>query len=249
MAYRKTLLDIVQTILSSMDSDEVDSFDETAESFQVAEIVRDTYNFLMSESDWDHLNKLTSVDGLSDVSKPSMLQIPSDIVWIDRLTFVYDNAQGEATQRELEYMEPEQFLTRSYGLKKSDSNVESMVLPEGRTLYIFNDRHPEYYTIWDNDYIICDAYKIDEYNALHEDQFIVFAQVEPTWQMQDAFVPDMPSRMFPLLLAEATKASFLYLKQAQSPEDNKRAVMMRNRMNKRQMRAKVNKKTRGYGRK
>lgn len=249
MAYRKTLLDIVQTILSSMDSDEVSGIDETAESYQVAEIVRDTYNFLMAESDWEHLTKMTSVDGLSDSNYPTMLEIPSNVAWIDRLTYVYDNEQGEATQRPLEYMDPEEFLVRSYNMKKSDSNVQPMELPGGRTLYIFNDRHPEYYTIWDNKKVVCDAYKQDVVSTLHEDQFIVFAQVEPEWEMSDTFVPDLPSRMFPMLLAESTKASFLYLKQAQSPEDSKRAIMMRNRMNKRQQRAKVNKRTRGYGRK
>lgn len=249
MAYRKTLLDIVQTILSSMDSDEISGIDETAESYQVAEIVRDTYNFLMTESDWDHLMKMTSVDGLSDSTKPTMLQIPDNIAWIDRLTYVYDNERGETVQRELEYMTPDSFLVNSYELNKGDSDVQAMVLPEGRTLYIKNDEHPQHYTIWDNKYLICDNFKSSANTTLHEDQFIVFAQVEPEWEMLDTFVPDLPSRMFPLLLAEATKASFLYLKQAQSPEDSKRAIMMRNRMNKRQQRAKVNTRPRGYGRK
>ena len=38
-----TLLDMVQRTLSSMDSDTVNSFDDTIESEQVAYIIRDVY--------------------------------------------------------------------------------------------------------------------------------------------------------------------------------------------------------------
>ncbi len=42
-----TLLEIVQEILSDMDSDEVNSIDDTTESEQVATIVKSTYLSMM----------------------------------------------------------------------------------------------------------------------------------------------------------------------------------------------------------
>ena len=42
-----TLLEMVQEILSDMDSDEVDSIEDTVEAEQVATIVRSTYLAMM----------------------------------------------------------------------------------------------------------------------------------------------------------------------------------------------------------
>ena len=47
-----TLLEIVQEILSDMDSDEVNSIDDTVESQQVASIVRSAYMAIMSNRNW-----------------------------------------------------------------------------------------------------------------------------------------------------------------------------------------------------
>ena len=49
-----TLLAIVQEILSDMDSDEVNSIDDTVESQQVASIVRSAYMAIMSNRNWAH---------------------------------------------------------------------------------------------------------------------------------------------------------------------------------------------------
>ncbi len=40
---RRTLLDMVQEILSDMDSDEVESIDDTVEAEQVVSILKSTY--------------------------------------------------------------------------------------------------------------------------------------------------------------------------------------------------------------
>ena len=45
---QRTLLRLVQDILSSLDSDEVNSISDTPESLQVANIVRTTYEDLVS---------------------------------------------------------------------------------------------------------------------------------------------------------------------------------------------------------
>jgi len=53
-----SLLDITQKILSSLDSDPVNSIDDTVESIQVADIVKESYYSLMAERDWPFLHEL-----------------------------------------------------------------------------------------------------------------------------------------------------------------------------------------------
>jgi hypothetical protein len=45
---KMTLLEMTQSILSAMDSDPVDSIDETVESIQVADIVKESFTNLLS---------------------------------------------------------------------------------------------------------------------------------------------------------------------------------------------------------
>ena len=51
---KKTLLEITQSVLSSMNSDNVNSISDIEESLQVAEKAREVYEDLMALEDWEH---------------------------------------------------------------------------------------------------------------------------------------------------------------------------------------------------
>lgn len=55
-----TLLDIVQDILSDMDSDTVNSITDSVESLQIAQIVKTTFFEIITEGEWPHLGGLFS---------------------------------------------------------------------------------------------------------------------------------------------------------------------------------------------
>ena len=74
-----TLLDMVQRTLSSMDSDTVNSFDDTIESEQVAYIVRDTYYDLINNIEIPEHRKLVTLTALGVTATPTHLKIPDGV--------------------------------------------------------------------------------------------------------------------------------------------------------------------------
>ncbi len=80
-----TLLEIVQSVLSSMDSDEINSIDDTVESQQVVEIVKTVYDDIISRSDLNSNKTLFNLIGSTDPSKPTLMTRPEGIDRVDWL--------------------------------------------------------------------------------------------------------------------------------------------------------------------
>jgi len=70
-----TLLDMTQNILSAMDSDPVSSIDETVESVQVADLVKEAFFEIISQRDWPFLFQLVQLTGLGDTSNPTKMMM------------------------------------------------------------------------------------------------------------------------------------------------------------------------------
>lgn len=71
-----TVLEIVQDILSAMDSDEVNSINDTIEAQQVAKIVKNSYNDIISTLDLPDEFFLFQLDASGDVSQPTVMYVP-----------------------------------------------------------------------------------------------------------------------------------------------------------------------------
>jgi hypothetical protein len=60
----------------------------------------------------------------------------------------------------------------------------------------------------------------------------VYASIQPVWTHTDTFTPDIPEKMFQLLLAEAKAQAFVNLKQQTNAHEERKAqrnrVIMRN---------------------
>ena len=76
---RMNLLQIVQSIMSDMDTDNVNSINDTIEALQVAQIVKDTFYELISRRDWPHLNKLFVLNSVSVTARPNYLKLPDGV--------------------------------------------------------------------------------------------------------------------------------------------------------------------------
>ena len=82
----RTLLKYVQLIMSSMDSDEVDTYDETVESVQVADILEQTYFEIIDRRDWEYLkHRVRQLDTGSGTVVD--LTIPSDVLHIELVRY------------------------------------------------------------------------------------------------------------------------------------------------------------------
>ena len=79
---KMTLLDIVQDIMSDMDSDEINSISDTAESLQVAQIVKTTYYNIIDGKNYAFLYELFKLTASGTDDRPTHMKLPEDIIKI-----------------------------------------------------------------------------------------------------------------------------------------------------------------------
>lgn len=221
---RMTLLEIVQRVLSAMNHDSVNSISSTVESRQIAEEAMVTYYDLMDRDEWPHLLQLIQLEGLSDTTKPNYMKIPAEAVRIDDIR--YEDTISGGTNRSfkrIHQLTPSEFLDMVLCRNSSDSNITVVENHNGIDMFIENDKAPEYWTTFDDEYIVFDSYDSAVETTMHANKSMVQAKVIPLWSSTDTFIPDMPDQMFSVYLSEVTAAAFTYWKQGQSPKDEQRA--------------------------
>lgn len=244
-----TLLKITNSILSSMDSDEINSINDTEEALQVARVVEEVYLEIMSQKDWPHLKLIRELDGLSDSTKPNFLQIPTGVSEIRKVK--YDTSEltdTSVTISDINYLHPEDFIALVHQRRSDDSTVQTVTTAEGIPLFIFNNKSPRHWTSFDEDLLVFDAFDNTVDTTLQGSKSIVFAVKIPTFSQTDTHVPDLPESMFPLLLAEAKRSCHLYFKQQDSVMDAKRSLRGFNRMKSESWRAHDPRKVTDFGR-
>jgi len=87
---RLTLLQYVQSILSSLSSDEVNSISDTVESLQVAEIVRSTYFNIITRAGLIEHKQLVQLEPSINPDMPTMMFIPDGIGKLEWVKY-FDN--------------------------------------------------------------------------------------------------------------------------------------------------------------
>ena len=195
-----TLLQMTQDILNDMDSDPVNSIDDTDESIQVAQIVKTTYFNITSQRDWPFLRTLSALTGLGDTNNPTKMQIPTTsnkIHWI------------KYNKKDVTYLEPKVFLDKIQDRDVDDADVDANGY---RT-----DQDPTYWTTYDDEYVIFDSFDSAVDTTLQSSKSSAYVTLIPSWTVEDAFVPTLPEKMFPTLLAAAKATSFSTLKQVANP--------------------------------
>lgn len=246
-----TVLSMVQNILSAMNSDTVDTIQATPESAQVAQHIEDTYFKMMTEKNWPHLQTMDQLTGLGDVTQPVKMQMPaltSDINWIkyDSRVLVTD----PKLMRDVKYLTPYEFITKVTLRDEALTTVDTFTDSASNVpLHILNDRAPHYWTSFDDEFIWFDSYDVALEATLQESKTVIFVIKEPTWVANDGFIPDLPSHMFPALLAQAKSACFNYVKQSPSAleeRDVKRQRVSLQEKGRREQQG--NKRTINYGR-
>lgn len=213
---RMTLLDIVQDILSDMDSDEVNSIDDTVESQQVAQIVKSAFFAMMSNRNWSHLRRAISLYPSGNVTRPTHMKVKENF---KELCFInYDVAKitdDRKLYREMKWLEPDKFLFLLNNRNTSDTNVLTVKDHSGIDLFIIKDKAPQYYTSFNDVELVFDSFDEQVGATLQEGKLQAVAYVIPSWLHQDDYVPDLPAEAFTALLEESKSRAMLRLKQVQ----------------------------------
>lgn len=211
---KKTLLAMVQDILAELDSDEVNSIDDTIEAQQVANIIRNCYHEIISNRNWPHLKRAIKLDALNDLSKPNYLRLPNEVK--ELLYVSYDTVkQGETKLKyvEIKYKHPDEFLRYTLSRNSDNANVERIVDFSGTEFLVLNDRAPQFWTSFDDLNLVFDNYDRTIDDTLKQSKNQCVAYMEPVWVHTNEAIPDLPSEAFSALEEEAKSTCFFTLKQ------------------------------------
>lgn len=219
-----SLLEIVQEILNDMDSDFVNGIDDTVESQQVAQIVKSCFNEMMSNRNWPHLKQLIQLEASGTILKPTHMKLPQGI---KELSWVrYDKRKVGDTRLRYEpvsYLDPDKFLELTHARNLDNDNVIMVSDFSSTPIVIFNHLAPQFYTSFDDEWLVFDSYDASVDDTLKQSKSQVQVYKEPSWTHLDTFVPDLPEEAFAALIEEAKSTASLSLKQIPNSKAEQKA--------------------------
>lgn len=247
-----TLLEIIQKVLRAMESDLVDSYDETVESLSVAHICQRVYDEMVVNSRIPEHMELVQATALGDSSKPTYMQIPVSVKDIESVQ--YDHADpavsGEIDYVEMTYCDPKTFLKRSHALDATDTtNYQTITDDSGVKIIVNRTQYPTYFTSLDDHTLIFDSYKEADESSLQATKSLIYARTVPSLTLDNDETPDMDEGLFPQFINEVISTAFVELKQTPNPKAEQKARQQKVRRQNDRTRIRTNPRFPDFGRK
>jgi hypothetical protein len=217
---KMTLLEMVQNILSDMDSEEINSISDSNEAEQIAQVVKNTYFNMIATRFIPEHSQTIKLDSFSSTARPTHFKFPERVKNIKSLDYNVSKKVGGVEYRRLKYLDPDEFFGLSDNRDSLASNVKQVAdVTSGTTLLIRTDVMPMYYTSFDNDNIVLDSYDSTVDAILTSAKTRAYGVKYPTFDsFSNTFVPDMDATMFPFLLAEAKSTAMSLFKSGSDPK-------------------------------
>jgi hypothetical protein len=247
---KSTLLEITQEISNDLDTDIVNSINDTEESLQIISIIKSVYYDLINRRDWPHLKEVGLLDNVGDTAKPTHMLLPTSCREIE---FVNYNKRKTTDTRDkydgAKYVFPDVFIWNQNQLDDSQSNVTQVTDFSGVTFNVRNDLAPAKYTSFDDEYLVFDSFDSAVDTTLQQSKTQVGMIRDPAWVASDTFIPDLPVDAFPLFIEEAKSACSLKLRQVADEKAEMNARRQERRMSGKMWRTNGQLRTPDYGRK
>lgn len=221
---KSTLLELVQDILNDLDSDLVNSIDDTVEAGQVAQIIKSCYDEIISNRNWPHLKRLTQLEAFNSLSKPNYLKLPTGTK--ELIKFEYDCRKATDTAlkyRKIKYLYPDEFLSLIHQRDSDRDNISVITDDSGIQLSIIKNQAPTYWTSFNDTDIVLDSYDSAVDDTLKKSKTSAICYIETPFVMEDSFIPNLPDEAFALLREESKSTAFLALKQMSNPKAEMKA--------------------------
>ncbi len=236
-----TVLDMVQDILSDMNSDPVNDITDTVEAMQVARIIRTTYFNLVNDRIWPGAKRVAQLTGLADPARPTHMLLPDNVNNVEWIKYDTRREIGAPINYEtIQYMDPSDFVDHVMARDASAANVLTVMDFGGTPLLIATDRAPTYYTSFDDKRLVFDSHNADVDTTLQTSKSQAFVVTEPDFALESGFIPEMPAKFFPYLLSEAKSAAFLKVKEVFSATDADTARRQRTFLSRKRHRSRLN---------
>ena len=180
---RTTLLSMVQSILSDMDSEDVNSIDDTVEAQQIASVIQDTFFNMIAARVIPEHKQLLQITSLSDSTRPTHFKYPDNVKEIENL--FYNTATSGANYTEVYFVEPLEFLNRM----DEATGLRVDTVAGSTPIYVRQDRMPSYYTSFDDLHIVMDSYNSTVDSVLQQSKTRAYGTVYPSFTISDTFEP------------------------------------------------------------
>lgn len=220
---KKDLLYLTQKVLSAIDGDSVTDIYATEESEQVADIIIDTYEYMISNNPLEELESLVKFDSLSDNTKPNYLLKPENVDKVKTVRYRHVREDGyDEGYVELQYMSPKAFLDHISQRSLNNDDVIEVVDHSGVSLPIDKTLNPTYFTSFDDTHIVTDSYLSTVDTVLQASKTLAYGTLERTLHKENNAVPFLDSNQFSLLLEDAKSTAKLQLREMADPKAEQR---------------------------
>lgn len=224
---------MVQNILSDMEEDVVTSYTDTVSSQAVAEIIKNTYDNIISGRDWPHLYKLFKLTATGN-GTPTRMTLPDTIMSLDYVKY-NKKRLGESRDRftEIPFVEPRDFMRILDDRDDNDDAIAIVTDPDSQVpLNIYTDRHPTMYTSFSESSLTFDGYygDVEAGPRLATNNTQCYGRLWPNIIMANSLYFPLPLEAYQMLLEEAKSTAFLTLKQMPNQKAEQHAVTQRRRM-------------------
>jgi len=226
-----TLLEMTQDIMSDMDSDQINSINDSVEALQVAQIIKTTYYNIIDGKDYAFLYELFRMTASGTTTRPTHMSLPEDVIDLKWMKY---NCRTDSLDKDLfqivEYKNPEDFMYILDGRDSKATNIQVVVDTTGINLNILTDKAPQYFTSFDDVTLVFDSLIKSVDDTLQNSQTQCWGKRSIAFTLSDTFTPDLPVQMFTYLLNEAKSACFLTLKQMANQKAEQASISQRRRM-------------------
>lgn len=205
---------MVQKILSAMDSDQVNSVNDTVEAGQVLDVIEETFYEMLGRREWKFLEKTRQLESVSDTSKPNVLKVPYYVSKVEEFRYkITDSDDTREKWRTIKKLDPVDFLEKVQARDSSASNILEVENYDSVPMYILNDAAPSYWTTFDDEYIWTDSYDASVDDTLQQSKSAIRCLEEAQFSGGDTTIQSIPAAAFNYLLEEAKSTCFVNLKQ------------------------------------
>lgn len=220
---KMTLLDIVQSALRSIGSDQVNSISDTPEATDVAYMVRDVFFDIIHSRYWPHLTKVVNPTASGNTALPTVMTIQDNVQRIYEDTLYYNKITASETDPRFElvhYLTLEEFLrhTMQRSSSASETYVQEVSTSSSLKYYVYNDRAPMYFTSIDDETLLFDAFDSGVDSTLQSVKTQVAIYEEPTFTLLNSWEADLPNKIFPYFLSEVKSVVSLEIAQEANPK-------------------------------
>ena len=235
-----------------MEEDVVTSYTDTVSSQAVAEIIKNTYDNIISGRDWPHLYKMFKLTS-TGTNTPTRMILPETIMSLEYVKY-NKKRPGESRDRftEIPFVEPQEFMRILDARDDSDDSIAIVNDPDSQVpLNVYTDRHPTMYTSFSEAALTFDGYYGDVENGarLFTDNTQCYGKLYPNIVMSNSLYFPLPIEAYQMLLEEAKSTAFLTLKQMPNQKAEQHSVTQRRRMSQQAWTIRNGIKYPNYGRK